>query len=311
MITRATGIALALACVIVITPAMSPAQDSPRPNRPDRLRGLDTDGDGKVSFAEAKAGFPNLTQEAFDERDKNGDGFWTPEDRGERPGPSAPGMGPGGGSLGMMSRMDTNDDGKISFEEVKAMRPELTEEMFKQRDRNGDGYLSREDWTGMRPGQMPIPISPHAPGAMMNHMDKDGDAKISFEEAKAARPDLTEETFKQRDRNGDGFWSREDWPGILPPPSAITTPAPVSPGEAPSVDTPGRKSRMSRMDTDGDGKISFEEAQAARPGITEEMFKQRDRNGDGFWSAEDMPRRRVNPAPPTAPAPPVTAESEI
>jgi Ca2+-binding EF-hand superfamily protein len=40
---------------------------------------LDTDGDGKVSLAEAKANAPRLA-EHFTQIDANGDGFITPEE---------------------------------------------------------------------------------------------------------------------------------------------------------------------------------------------------------------------------------------
>jgi hypothetical protein len=91
----------------------------------------------------------------------------------------------------------------------------------------------------------------------------------------------------------------------------MTLPAPGIPAPPATDKAAGRASKLSRMDTDGDGKISFEEAQAARPGITEDMFKQRDKNNDGFWSEEDRPHRRTNTAPSPAPAPPVAVEPAI
>jgi Ca2+-binding EF-hand superfamily protein len=45
----------------------------------ERFKKLDTDGDGKVSLAEAKANAPRLA-EHFSEIDTNGDGFITPEE---------------------------------------------------------------------------------------------------------------------------------------------------------------------------------------------------------------------------------------
>ena len=38
----------------------------------------DTDGDGKLSREEAKAGNPNMTDEVFDQIDTDGDGFISP-----------------------------------------------------------------------------------------------------------------------------------------------------------------------------------------------------------------------------------------
>ena len=54
--------------------------------------------------------------------------------------------GKGGGERHQrMKEADTNEDGKVSFEEFKAARVKHMEEMFKRLDRNKDGFLSRED----------------------------------------------------------------------------------------------------------------------------------------------------------------------
>ena len=45
----------------------------------ERFKKLDTDGDGRISLAEAKANAPRLA-EHFSEIDTNGDGFITPEE---------------------------------------------------------------------------------------------------------------------------------------------------------------------------------------------------------------------------------------
>lgn len=52
-----------------------------------RLQKADTDGDGKVSSAEARAAFPGFTDERFQRLDRNGDGFLTRADRPSRPQP--------------------------------------------------------------------------------------------------------------------------------------------------------------------------------------------------------------------------------
>lgn len=40
----------------------------------------DTDGNGKLSRDEAKAGNPNMTDEVFDQIDTDGDGYISPEE---------------------------------------------------------------------------------------------------------------------------------------------------------------------------------------------------------------------------------------
>ena len=47
------------------------------------------------------------------------------------------------------------------------------------------------------------------------------------------------------------------------------------------------------IDAEGEqvGIVSLEEAQAAMPEMTAEQFNRRDRNGDGYLSKEDRPKR--------------------
>jgi hypothetical protein len=40
---------------------------------------------------------------------------------------------------------DTNNDGKVSYEEFKAAREKHMEEHFKRRDANGDGYIDQAE----------------------------------------------------------------------------------------------------------------------------------------------------------------------
>jgi hypothetical protein len=45
------------------------------------MRQADENGDGELSFEEARKAFPNLTRQGFDKRDRNGDGVLSPADR--------------------------------------------------------------------------------------------------------------------------------------------------------------------------------------------------------------------------------------
>jgi hypothetical protein len=71
------------------------------------------------------------------------------------PGQRGPGMGgrPGmGGGPDMMRRADTDEDGKVTLEEMKAAASKMTEERFKQMDQNGDGVLTEDDRPQGKPG---------------------------------------------------------------------------------------------------------------------------------------------------------------
>lgn len=57
----------------------------------ERFAAIDTDGDGALSLAELQAMRPELTQERFEQMDRNNDGLITPDERPIR----GPGVGPG------------------------------------------------------------------------------------------------------------------------------------------------------------------------------------------------------------------------
>lgn len=181
---------------------------------------------------------------------------------------SLPAMaGPNGGA-GKGERMqrliaaDTNGDGKISLDEAKAAFPKLTQERFNKLDRNGDGVLSLAD-----KGQGAGAAAGRAEKLQrLRAADTNGDGQVTFDEAKAAFPNLTQERFAKLDRNGDGVLSLADM-------------RQAARGKL------GQK--LKQADTNGDGKLSFEEAKAAFPKITQERFGKLDRNHDGFLSKED------------------------
>ncbi|NPU86101.1 MAG: SnoaL-like domain-containing protein [Syntrophaceae bacterium] len=53
-------------------------------------------------------------------------------------------------ALVTFGQIDVNDDGKISFEEIKIWVRDVTPESFRNADRNGDGYLNREEYELLR-----------------------------------------------------------------------------------------------------------------------------------------------------------------
>ena len=111
----------------------------------------DTNNDGVLTFEEAAA----ATAAEFARLDVNKDGKLTPEElapfgrRGMRGGPDGPG-GPGkwghGGPRGdggamMLKRLDTNNDGKISREEMRAE----ADKRFDRLDTNKDGFIDQAE----------------------------------------------------------------------------------------------------------------------------------------------------------------------
>ncbi len=99
----------------------------------DFLKRLDTDGDGRISKAEA-ASAPRLAQH-FYQVDANHDGFLTPEEM--RAAHQAM-------RAAHWKRIDTDGDGKVSLAAAQANAPMLAQH-FDQVDANHDGFVTPDE----------------------------------------------------------------------------------------------------------------------------------------------------------------------
>lgn len=116
--------------------ATAPASDS----QPAPRAKLDANGDGVIDRSEA-ARHPRLAAK-FDELDKNKDGKLAKEEMPRRHGR---GFGKNGhGQHGMMAKLDTDKDGRISRAESAAGEGKLASH-FDKMDVNKDGFIDRAD----------------------------------------------------------------------------------------------------------------------------------------------------------------------
>ncbi len=212
---------------------------------------------------------------------------------------------PGKGLKQLFQEADANKDGKATFEEVKAVRPGMTQERYSRLDRNHDSVLTQEDATlGRRQFMM-----------KMKQADANGDGKTSLEEAKAACPKMDEALFNRLDRNHDGALNQEDRPANGPGKQGQMRGKGAGKGACAMGGGQGKhqmrgkgacgqgqgqgvqaqrqqrrqewRNKMQQADTDKDGNITYAEIKAVCPNMTEDRFKNRDRNGDGALSPED------------------------
>ena len=168
--------------------------------------------------------------------------------------------------------LDANGDGVIDRSE--AAKSEKFAARFDQLDKNKDGKLSADERPQWRGGH-----GRHG-GGMMKQADKDGDGRISKAEA-AADPKLAER-FAKMDVNRDGFVDRsdreqmgrehrEDW--FVE--ADANRDGKLTQAEMDAADAKRRAEfqqkwqarnaeRFQKMDKNGDGSISLDEARAPR-----------------------------------------------
>ncbi len=165
----------------------------------------------------------------FDMADRNNDGKLTREEVQKF---SELFEGAHGGQLALAVRsngqalfqaLDANGDGQLGVRELRTAW-----ERLKEFDRDGDGYVGRNEF----PQQLSLSVSTSLNLANLPAAALAGRA-MPYNPAQGAGPMW----FRKMDRNGDGDVSRKEWLGP--------------------------REEFDRIDTDGDGLISVEEAEAA------------------------------------------------
>ena len=135
------------------------AGDNPRSDAPHDSMHADTDGDGRVSRAEAAAASAERSGEWFDKLDQNKDGYVTQDElkqaretRHQMHGDMKEKMEQ------RFKEADANSDGQLSLDEVQSKMPRLAER-FSTLDVDKNGQLSKEEIRNGAPhhGQSPEP----------------------------------------------------------------------------------------------------------------------------------------------------------
>jgi Ca2+-binding EF-hand superfamily protein len=250
------------------------------PSAEEIFKRADTNNDGTLSLEEFKT-HHDLMRQRMQERMR--------DRRSRAGGPAGPGQrhGAPGENLDRMKAADTNNDEQVSAEEFKAAFPNAPAEQFARMDRNNDGVLSKEDMP--EPPPAAAENMPRKKGgeraALIQKADTDNDGRITPDEFKKAFPEAPADRFQKMDADNDGALTKKDL--------AQRKPAGPAAGKGPRGEDRGAviRKRLQDADTNGDEKISIEEARKAFPNMPDEFFKSRDRNGDGFISREDRQKK--------------------
>ncbi|GMW01820.1 MAG: hypothetical protein AMXMBFR84_29570 [Candidatus Hydrogenedentota bacterium] len=179
-------------------------------------------------------------------------------------------------------KADANGDGQITFQELQAARPQVTQEEFDKRDINDDGVLTDADKLTNKSATMkedaPAADSGERgrqrrgePGQIFARADADKDGKVTLGEIQAIAPNFPEERFKLMDKNGDGHVERGE---ILQGPAQ-------GEGQGPGM-------LFARADADKDGRITMDEVAAIDANFPKERFQQMDSNADGAVTQDEL-----------------------
>lgn len=197
-----------------------------------------------------------------------------------QPGPGdGPGMGPGH----PLQAADANKDGSISSEEFMQHSQQMAEKRFQKLDANKDGAISTEEMP--KPKKMRDRVRAmdgKRCADMLMRSDADKDGKLTFEEASAGCPQMTQEQFAQLDADKDGALTKAE---AAKCPTVCSKACPTG---AADKCRPRFADKLVSADTNKDGKTTLEEAKVACPNLTEEKFQKLDKDGDGALTSEEV-----------------------
>lgn len=172
--------------------------------------------------------------------------------------------------------LDASGDGFATYEEIRDAIPRLNYTDFRRLDGNGDNRVSAQE---LQESDAQTILTQHSvlpPNERaVSLIDTDGDGFMSMDDFKRVYTAFPETSFNKIDLNGDHRVSYNEY--YTPETFAAIS----SCQESNYVD-------LASVDKDGDRFLSWEEALAAMPKMTQNEFRQIDVNSDNRLSAVEF-----------------------
>lgn len=225
-----------------------------------------------------------------------------------------PPSGEGADASTMFAKLDANQDGKLTADEVPADRKQLFERLVRIADKDGDGALVVAEFSaGLKPsGEPQAPVAAESReqrraakgknqgdqkpdlGQLLKRWDANGDGKVTLEEVPEKRREQFGKLLARLDKNGDKELSSDELPGgsgaksvEVKTEAAATAAAAAKPGKGKpgkgnaGKGKPGDAAKVfSRLDKNSDGKLTADEAPEDRPQFITRLISRGDKDND-------------------------------
>lgn len=283
---------IAIACFFAASSTLwADEKAGQQPDRTPLFKQIDANGDGQISANEVPDDKRRLFERLLRRGDANSDGKLSLEEltKGMADEPRTAPAADGGDQFRrfleaepqeVFKRLDSNGDGKVELSELPEQARERMQQFMDEYDANRDKALTLDEF---RKGQQMLrerfglaQPRPTMPGGLMRLLDTNSDGALSKEEI-AASP----ESLRKLDTDGDGTISNRELMAVLPPPGG---PAAAKP-DGNQRPAPGALiERLRSLDKNGDGKWSADEL----PPFLQRQFDKLDANGDKLITGDEL-----------------------